>query len=67
MTNSPTTFQATTPLDLRSRIVDIGLELARQDGRKAAAMVAAAGVPFRVIVRVVSEPTLCRCGGHPSR
>lgn len=37
-----------------------GTELARQHGRKAAAMMDAAGAPFRVIVRVVSEPTLRR-------
>lgn len=47
-------------LDLRSRIVDLALLLAREDVRRAASMMDAAGVPFRVIVRVVSEPTLCR-------
>jgi hypothetical protein len=66
MTNSSAPHLAH-PFNLTSRIVDLGLELARQDARRAASMMAAAGIPFRVIIRVLSEPTLCgrrdRCSG----
>lgn len=53
-------FHPSVPLDLMSRIVDLGPLLARHDVRRAAAMMAAAEVPFRVIVRVTSEPNLLR-------
>lgn len=59
MTNSSAPH-LTHPFDLTSHIVDLGLKLARQDARRAASMMAVAGIPFRVIVRVLSEPTLCR-------
>lgn len=46
---------------LNTRLVELGLELLARDGeRKAAAFMAAAGVRFNVIVRVISEPKLRR-------
>lgn len=51
---------ATTSADVHSRAVDIALEYVGKNPHKAAAIMAAAGVHFRVIVRVVSEPSLRR-------
>jgi len=53
MTNS-SAQQTSHPFDLTSRIVETGVEIARKDAPRAAAMMAAAGISFRVIVRVVS-------------
>lgn len=44
-----------------AHVVKVGLILAEQDGRPAAAaFMDHAGVPFRVIVRVLSEPAAQR-------
>ena len=59
-----TKSDATTQQNLTARIVNIGVQLSRQDPKRAAAMMAAVGVHFRVIDWMLSEPTHSRRERH---